>query len=258
MVFTERDAGNTALWVAYGLGLFRRHDLEVTLAQEPDQVALDGLIAGQREIVVGNGAAALVAAAGGADLRFVAGLLNSFPYRLLVDPAIQAPADLGRPAGRRADRARRPTWRRAFAASRAGPGAGQGRAASAGERRPGAAGRARERGDPGRGGGAAEAVFLERLDFHSLLDFGSLDAEGPNRQVIVTPRLLDQQPALVQRFVDALVEGTVLAKRGSGAGAAGVSRYLHVGDEVALDETYDLFVRQLGLSPALPRPGKQY
>src|SRR5437763_14439808 len=40
VVFTERDAGTLALWLAYGAGLFRKHGLEVTLTQEPDRVAL--------------------------------------------------------------------------------------------------------------------------------------------------------------------------------------------------------------------------
>jgi ABC-type nitrate/sulfonate/bicarbonate transport system substrate-binding protein len=226
--------------------------VEVTLAQEPDRVALDGLIAGQREIVVGNGAAALVAAAGGADLRFVAGLLNSYPYRLLVDPLIQVPADLrggrlgvGRP-GSASDVATRLALRDLDLV--AGTDVQLLQVSAAQERQAAL--------ENGAIQGAAvvppETVFLERLDFHSLLDAGTLDADGPNRQVIVTPRLLDRQPALVQRFVDALVEGSVLAKRDPALARRVLGEYLHVGDEAALEETYDLFVRQFG--PRLPFP----
>lgn len=252
VAFTERDAGNTALWVAYGLGLFRRHSLEVTLTQEPDQVALDGLVAGQREVVVGNGAAALAAAANGAELRFVAGLLNGFPYRLLVDPAIQTPADLrgGRLGVGRPGSASDVATRLALRELELEPGKDvQLLQVSAAQERQAAL-------ENGAIQGAAvvppETVFLERLEFHSLLDLGPLGAGGPNRQVIVTARLMQAQPALVQQFVDALVEGTVLAKREPAVARRVLAEYLRAGDDVALDETYDLFVRQL--APRVPYP----
>jgi ABC-type nitrate/sulfonate/bicarbonate transport system substrate-binding protein len=250
--FTERDAGNVALWVAYGLGLFRRHGLEVTLTQEPDRVALDGLVAGQRDVVVGNGAAALLAAAGGADLRFIAGLLNSFPYRLLVDPAIETAADLrgGRLGVGRPGSASDVATRLALRELELEPGKDvQFLQVSAAQERQAAL-------ENGAIQGAAvvppETVFLERLDFRSLLDLGPLGAEGPNRQVIVSARLLQQQPMLAQRFVDALVEGTVLAMRDPALARRVLGEYLRVGDEVALDATYDLFVRQL--APRVPYP----
>lgn len=252
VAFTERDAGNTALWVAYGLGLFRRHDVEVTLTQEPDRVALDALVAGQRDVVVGNGAAALTAMAGGAELRFIAGLLNSFPYRLVVDTAVEAPEDLrgGRLGVGRPGSASDVATRLALRELGLEPGKDvQFLQVSVAQERQAAL-------ENGAIQGAAvvppESVFLERLEFHSLLDSGPAGAEGPNRQVIVTPRLLQQQPALVQRLVDALVEGTVLAKRDPALARRVLAEYLHVADEVALDETYDLFVRQL--APRVPYP----
>ncbi|HZR99043.1 MAG TPA: ABC transporter substrate-binding protein [Chloroflexota bacterium] len=252
VAFTERDAGNMALWMAYGLDLFRHHGLEVTLSQEPDRVALDALVAGQRDVVVGNGAAALVAAAGGADLRFVAGLLNSFPYRLLVDAAIESPADLrgGRLGVGRPGSASDVATRLALRELDLEPGKDvQLLQVSAAPEREAAL-------ENGAIQGAAvvppETVFLERLDFHSLVDVGPLGAEGPNRQVIVTARLLQQQPTLLQRFVDALIEGTVRAKRDPALARRVLTEYLRIGDEAALDETYDLFVRQL--APSLPYP----
>jgi ABC-type nitrate/sulfonate/bicarbonate transport system substrate-binding protein len=252
LAFTERDAGNTALWLAYGLDLFRRHGLEVTLTQEPDRSALDALAAGQRDAVVGNGAAALMAAADGAELRFVAGLLNSFPYRLLVDAAVESPADLrggrlgvGRP-GSASDVATR------LALRELGLEVGkdvQLLQVSAAQERQAAL-------ENGAIQGAAvvppESVFLERLDFHSLLDFGPAGVEGPNRQVIVTARLLQQQPDLVQRLVDALAEGNALAWREPALARRALAEYLRVTDEAALDETYELFVRQI--APRVPYP----
>jgi ABC-type nitrate/sulfonate/bicarbonate transport system substrate-binding protein len=252
VAFTERDAGNTALWVAYGLGLFRRHGLEVTLTQEPDRVALDALIAGQRDVVVGNGAAALGAAAGGADLRFVAGLLNSFPYRLLVDPTIETAADLrgGRLGVGRPGSASDVATRLALRELGLEPGKDvQLLQVSVAEERQAAL-------ENGAIQGAAvvppETVFLERMDFHSLLDLGPPGAEGPNRQVVVTARLLQAQPELAQSFVDALVEGTVLAKREPAVARRVLAEYLRIGDEPALDATYDLFVGQL--APRVPYP----
>ncbi|HEY7063639.1 MAG TPA: ABC transporter substrate-binding protein [Chloroflexota bacterium] len=252
VVFTERDAGNVVLWVAYGAGLFRQHGVEVVLTQEPDRVALDALLAGQRDVVVGNGAAALTAAAGGADLRLVAGLLNAFPYRLLVDPTIEAAADLrgGRLGVGRPGSASEVATRLALRALDLEPGKDvQFLQVSAAEERRAAL-------ENGAIQGAAvvppESVFLERLEFHSLLDFGVTGAMGPSRQVIVTPRLIREQPALVQRVVDTLVEAAALAKRDPGLARRVLAEYLRVDDAAALDATYDLFVRQL--APAVPYP----
>ncbi|HLH25519.1 MAG TPA: ABC transporter substrate-binding protein [Chloroflexota bacterium] len=252
VVFTERDAGNVMLWVAYGLGLFRQHGLEVTLTQEPDRAALDELVAGQTDVVVGNGASALVAAAGGADVRFVAGLLNSFPYRLLVDPAVETPADLrgGRLGVGRPGSASEVATRLALRELELEPGKDvQLLQVSAAQERQAAL-------ENGAILGAAvvppETVFLERLDFHSLLDFGPVGAEGPARQVVVAARLLQERPTLVQRFVDTLVEATALAKRDPAVARRVLAEYLHVSDDAALDDTYDLFVRQL--APRAPYP----
>src|SRR5581483_11169755 len=197
----------------------------------------------QRDVVVGNGAAALVAAAGGADLRFVAGLLNSFPYRLLVDAAIESPADLrgGRLGVGRPGSASDVATRLALRDLGLEPGQDvQLLQVSAAQERQAAL-------ENGAIQGAAvvppETVFLERLEFHTLLDFGLVGAEGPNRQVIVAPRLVQERPMLVQRLVDALVEATALAKRDRALTRRVLAEYLRVDDAAALDATYDLFVR---------------
>src|SRR5918911_1697528 len=73
---TEVYGGNVAVWVAEAAGLFRQNQLAVTLERQPETAALAALAAGDLDVVVGAGGPVLAAALDGADLRFVAGLLN--------------------------------------------------------------------------------------------------------------------------------------------------------------------------------------
>jgi NitT/TauT family transport system substrate-binding protein len=52
------------------------------------------LLSGQVQVVAGGGAEAIAAAANGADMRIVAGIFNSTPFRLIAEPSIRTSADL--------------------------------------------------------------------------------------------------------------------------------------------------------------------
>ena len=252
IAFSERYGGNAALWVAYAVGLFPQHGLNATLVQMPDRMGLSALAAGDAEVVVGPGASALIAAAVGIDVRLVAGLVNAFPHRLMVDPAVESAADL---RGMRLGTSR-PGSPSELALRHSLRALGLDPAKDVVLLQVGSAPERQAALENGAIQGAVvippESTLLERLGFRTLLDLGTSGVEVPNNQVIVAAAATREQPALVQRLVDVLVEGTALAKRDRALTKRVLGEYLQLADEAALDDTYELFVQQL--APRAPYP----
>jgi NitT/TauT family transport system substrate-binding protein len=254
IAFSERYGGNAALWVAYAVGLFHQQGLDATLLQMPDRMGLSALAAGDVEVVVGPGAAAITAAAAGIDLRLVAGLVNVSPHRLIVDPSIESAADLrgmrlgtSRP-GSPSDLALRQSLR----------ALGLDPAKDVVLLQIGSAPERQAALENGAIQGAVvvppESTQLERLEFRTLLNLATSGVEMPNNQVAVAAAVPRERPALVQRLVDVLVEGTALAKRDRALAKRVLGEYLQLTDDAALDDTYELFVQQL--APRAPYPAR--
>lgn len=245
VVYTEYTGANIAVWMTHAADLFRKHGLDVTLAQRNETGAFEALANDEVEVVVGSGTAALAAAAAGTGLYFVAGLVNTSPYRLMVVPGIEDPADLrgvrlgvGRPHS-----AQEEATRAALQALGLTPGDDVPllQIGSAAERFAAL--------EAGVVQGAAvvppDTVLLARLGFQTLVDLQVRGAEAPSTQVVVAERLVREDPERVQRFVDALLEGIALAKHEPALAKRVLRYYLYTDDEAALDATYALFVERL-------------
>jgi NitT/TauT family transport system substrate-binding protein len=252
VALTEAHGGNAVLWVAEAAGVFRQHRLDVALERRSMAAALRALANGELAVVVGSGAAALIAAATGTEVRLVAGLVNQSPYRFMVDPSIEGTADLrgarlgsGAP-GSTTDLATRFVLREL----RLEPGKDVTllQIGSAAERLAALANGAIQ----GAVVAPPDTAALERLGFLTLLDLTALGVDDPHYQVIVSAALSAEQPAVVQRFVYALIEATALAKRDRGLTKQVLREHLPSADEPALDETYELFVQRL--APQVPYP----
>src|SRR5207248_912492 len=127
-----------------------------------------------------------------------------------------------------------------------GRGAG---ARSAGNRRSRPGNRER-RGRTGRGRGRHRPTARRRAREHlpvppertgarTLLDLVALGVEAPSAQAIASARIVREEPVLVQRFVNALLEGTAVAKRDRERALCVLSERLDGADDAALNETYE-------------------
>ncbi len=251
VAFTERYGGTLALWMAESNALLAKHRLDVSAVQMAEGPALEALGSGTLDLVIGNGEAALAAAAAGTDLRLIAGLVNTYPYRLMVSPTVRTAADLrgtrlgaGR-SGSSSEAAAR------YALSELGLALG----ADVTLLQIGAAERpaALENGTiEGAIVAPPDTVALERTGARTLLDLVALGVEAPSTQVIASARIVREEPVLVQRFVNALLEGTAVAKRDRERALRVLSEHLNGGDDAALNETYELFVQKL--APRAPYP----
>jgi ABC-type nitrate/sulfonate/bicarbonate transport system substrate-binding protein len=252
LAYVDRDAGNAAVWIAQAAGLFRKNELTPTVVELSDRAALDALATGTVDVLVGPGSAALAASAAGRDVRVVAGLVNAPTARLLVHSSIELPNDLrgtrlavGRP-GSVSDIAARYALREL----RLEPGKEVGllQIGSASERQA-----ALENGavqavavPP------PESVALERIGLTSLFDLWGTGGELAISQVLVPAALAQEQPGLVQRVVDSLVEAIALAKRDRAFAKRVLAEHVTPADDLALEDTYELFLVQLG--PRVPYP----
>ncbi len=252
IVYAERDAGNAAVWVAQAAGLFRKYELTPTIVEMSDRAALDALAAGGVDVLVANGAVALAVSVAGREVRVVAGLINALPSRLMVSPSIELPGDLrgARLAGGRPGSTSDIATRYGLRELRLEPGKDVNllQIGSAGERRA-----ALENGAvQGAAVAPPESVALERLGLNSLFDLWGAGGEVATHQVLVPAAFARDQPGVVQRVVDALIEATALAKRDRALTKRALAEHVVPADDMALDETYELFIQQL--APRVPYP----
>ena len=92
----EAPAGtNSHYYVTQQLGLFQKYGVNIELISFPGgTVGLQALLAGDIQFASSDGVAGLSANLRGANLYFVAGMINTFPFSILSKPEIRAPADL--------------------------------------------------------------------------------------------------------------------------------------------------------------------
>ena len=92
----EAPAGtNSHYYVTKQLGLFQKHGVNAELISFPGgTVGLQALIAGDIQFASEDGVAGLSANLRGANLYFIAGMINTFPFSILARPEIRTPQEL--------------------------------------------------------------------------------------------------------------------------------------------------------------------
>jgi ABC-type nitrate/sulfonate/bicarbonate transport system substrate-binding protein len=92
----EAPAGtNSHYYVTRQLGLFQKYGLNMELISFPGgTVGLQALFAGDIQFATADGVAGLSANLRGANLYFIAGMINTFPFSILSKPEIRTPQDL--------------------------------------------------------------------------------------------------------------------------------------------------------------------
>src|ERR1041385_1388483 len=92
----EAPAGTNAhYYVTKQLGLFQKHDVNTELISFPGgTVGLQALFAGDIQFATADGVAGLSANLRGANLYFIAGMINTFPFSILSRPEIRTPQEL--------------------------------------------------------------------------------------------------------------------------------------------------------------------
>ncbi len=92
----EAVAGtNSHYYVTKQLGLFQKYGLNPELISFPGgSVGVQSLLAGDLQFATGDGTLGLNANLRGANICFIAGMINTFPFSILSKPEIRTPQDL--------------------------------------------------------------------------------------------------------------------------------------------------------------------
>ncbi|MCA1646871.1 MAG: ABC transporter substrate-binding protein [Chloroflexi bacterium] len=244
------------LWVAVEAGLMQRNGLAIEFVSAPANQGIASLVSGQTDMASTGGAEALGGLAGGADLVIVSNLVPVIPWQFYAGPAIQAPSDLrGKKIGITTAGASYDTALRIVL-----PKFGI---------------------DPdkdvtlittGSIPNVSAALFSGAIDgaplvvtpasfkvvaqggFHEVFDFAKEGGAYPGDVTVVRREYLSQHHDVVQRYVDALVQGVARFKADRVFAIQVAQKYLDEPDETLVARTYDYFATSVTPSQPSPRP----
>ena len=247
------NASGTIPWVAADAGIFARHGLDAELSYIASAQTVPAVLAGEMDVAIGGGYAAINSRLAGGDLQMILGVVNWFPFELMVAPSIASAADLrGNRLGVGPDRL---VVGRGHArgAGDARPGARSGRGDhpggfAAGTHRRHAGGRHRRRRRHRARHDAAAAAGL-----HHLLDMAATGEQEMTSVVFGSAAWLRANDATTQAYVDAMIDAIHLVKTDRALAEQVLAKYLKLQDPAAVADAYDHFVGQP--LARVPEPG---
>lgn len=249
--YSNVSGSNLTIWVTKDGGYFEKNGLDVDLqfvSGGPKNTA--ALVANQVQIAHIGGSELLSANVEGADLVIVGTLTPVFPYKFMAAPAIKSLQDLkGKPVGisgigGAVDIATRVLLRKYNMDLDRDmipvPDNGS------------------EFRMQGLLGGATQAAMadppgllqLESAGFHSLYDLAEEKIPTSNTGITGSRAWIQGHKDVVQKYIDALVQGTARAKKDRAFAVSVMKKYFKSDDEKGMDASYTFFAQEV--APALP------
>lgn len=99
-----------------------------------------------------------------------------------------------------------------------------------------------------------DSLAVEAKGFHVLYDLASQKLPSANTSVVVTRSFLTANRAVVQRYVDSLVQGIKKMKADRRFGIDVLKKYFKSTDDVAMAATYDFYAQLVTATQPFPRP----
>ena len=260
VAYSELTAAQVITWTAYEAGLFAHHGLDVELSYIASAQTVSAILAGDVDVALGGGYAAIASRLAGSDLVIFLGLTTWYPYELMASPEIGSAADLrGKTVGlsrfgSSSDVATRValeylgldperdvtliqigSLQDRFAAMRSG-------AIAAGLVSP------------------PQTTIFRRQGFRSLLDLSATGLPTLNNVGFASESWLRANEATAQALTDAMAESLRLARTDRALAERVISQYLKLDDPEAAADAYDFYVTRP--DRRLPEPsveaGRQY
>jgi len=253
IAYSGISGSQTAIWLAYEQGFFRKYGLDVELIYiEGAPLVVQTLVSGDVTAAAVSGAAVIQSNLQGSGVVMTAGFLNTLDYKLMVSKDITQPDHLKGKSlavsrfGSSSDFATR------YALETYGLVPGKDvtlvQIGSQPERFAALA--------SGRIQGALIAIPVtakaKKAGFNTLADLQMLGLEYPQNGLAVTQGLIKSKPALVRNMTKAFVEAIHYFKTHRKETLAIYRKYLKTDDMEALEETYEAV--GLNLVPEKPYP----
>lgn len=244
-----------SLFAAIDQGIFKKNGLEVSLIQIVGTNAIAALISGQIQIADAGGGEGLASAVGGSDVVVVAAVTPVFTGKLYVTPDIKSPSDLkgkkvgiALPGGTSDQTLRlaltkvglQPDKDVTFIAT----GSIENQAAAL-----------LSNAIQGTNiNPSPSSVKLEAQGIKPLLDFANMGLPPAATVTIATTRsYIAAHADVVQRYIDSIIEGTVLFRHDKALALKEMAAILKSDDQVGLNANYD-YVNSDIIMPLAPTP----
>jgi NitT/TauT family transport system substrate-binding protein len=238
------------LWATKEGGFFEKNGLDVTLSNIASATGVPAVNAGQVTFAQVGGSEVMAAAANGADLVVIAQLAGVYPFVLEVAADIKSVNDLkGKKIGvsspgSSSDIATRVALKKMgldpdkdVLIQAVGSAANRTAALLSGAIQAGVS-------QP------PDSLALEAKGFHVLYDLASQKLPSANTSVAVRRSYIGTNKAVVQRYIDSLVQGIKKMKSDKAFGVSVLKKYFNSTDEAAMSATYDFYA--LSVAPTQP------
>jgi NADPH:quinone reductase-like Zn-dependent oxidoreductase/ABC-type nitrate/sulfonate/bicarbonate transport system substrate-binding protein len=251
--YSEMSASNLPLWTAMDNGYFAQNGIEVDAQYIPSTTGVAGLLSGSTDIGFLGGSDILGAVTTGGDLVVVADPIGVYPYELLVDPSITDPSQLKGKTfgvsnfGSSSDVATRVVLKHfgldpSTDVKIIAVGNAQNRSAAL------LSGAIEAEVD-----GPPTSLPLKAAGYPSLFSLAELQLPNLNNAMVVRRDWRDANHDLVQRFVDAEIQGLNQVRAHPDVGSASLAKWLDL-DADAADQTVQFEIANAYAAVPLARP----
>lgn len=237
------DVAFAPVWITYNAGLFTKHGLDVDLEYQASTLQIPSLLSGDVNIIHVGGPELVSAVAAGADVVVIATLAPVYAYILMAPNAIRTPNELkGKTLGisKFGDTSDIET-KDALVRFGVDPkdvtivqiGSSSNRTVALLS-------------------GAVQATLLSPpitdqiapQGYHALVDLAKLRV--PAALTVTAKRSwVESHRDLVQRYIDALIEGIALEKRDKNYAITIIGQYLKISDRPLIAATYDFYAKEV-------------
>jgi ABC-type nitrate/sulfonate/bicarbonate transport system substrate-binding protein len=97
-----------------------------------------------------------------------------------------------------------------------------------------------------------DTLKLEAAGFHSIAKMADLNLSTAATTIVVTRKYLNDNKAIVQRYVDSIVQGIAKARADRPGTIATLKKYLKSEDDKAMQAAYDWYVLVVLRDPPIP------
>ena len=242
VAYSELTAGQTPNWVAQEAGIFEKYGLDAELLYIQSAQTATAVLAGDVQIALGGGAAAMSSRLGGSDMVIFMALTSYYPYELFVSNDIATPADLrGKTIGiSRFGSSSDVSTRLALQLL----GIDADRDVTLLQ-----TGSLAERIAAMQSGQLAGALasppyntLLQRAGLRSILDLSKSGEPALNNVGFARASWLRENPAVAQGFLNAITEGIHYAKTHREYAERVMAQYLKLDDPEAVSDSYDFYL----------------
>jgi len=240
------------VYVAKEAGIYAQNFLDIDPQLIASTTGLPALLAGQTQIAHIGGAEALSASSGGGDVVIVGNTGPVWPYVLYVSADIKAPADL---KGKKVAIAgvggsydigiRQMLPKLNLAADSEVTVLSTGSTANATAALLAGAVQGTLSQPP-------DSLKLEAAGFHVLARLAELNLPTAATTIVVKREYLQANKAIVQRYVDSIVQAIAKARSDKALTVAAMKKYLKSDDDKGLAAAYDLYLGTVLKDPPLP------